>query len=413
MLMHNKKSLTERVSERFSEIKKVYSPKLRNAIFNAEVRFAYLQESLKGIVPKVNKKNIRNIAFNLFTIPTLAITYSVSALASEQTNLEEYIEQNQYDLSTILQLRLKSLNENGLDDFEKEFIDLLQGLPKDIQKVYAKEVYDKGFTTELLEKLKKVEAVEKPVEILEDKIIKEPENPVDIYAVIANGADDETDDGKFFGGGITSALEFYKLMKDVGVSDDNITLFLYHPNTEDIINTLTKKWIDYNFGPTPLPFSKSNVIIDEEKVTLNKVLDAISAIPSDDNDLVYIMLSSHVNPEYTIRFPNGRLGYKSLSKAIKKIDDYGKIFVILDSCYAGGFLKPLKKLKNYVGIGSCPKEEKCIPGILSFMLVKHKDKSIDDLVEFGNTEIENSKKDKATLVVFYSDESFGNEPLIP
>jgi len=309
-------------------------------------------------------------------------------------------------------LYLKSLDENGLDNYEKEFIDLLQKLPEDNQKDYAKEVYDNGFTTELLEKLKKVEAVEKPVEILEDKIIKEPENPVDIYAVIANGADDPDENGKFWGESITSVLEFYKLMKDVGISDDNIALFLYHPNTKDIINTKTNGWLDQHFGPTSLPYSKSEVSIDEEKVTLNKVLNAISAIPSDDNDLVYIMLSSHGSKEY-ISFPNGQLSYQSLRKAIKKIDNYGKIFVILDSCHAGGFLEPLKELRNYVGIGSCPKEETSIQGILPFMLVKYKDKSIDDLVEFGNTEIENSKKNKATLVSFYSDKTFGNEPLIP
>ena len=157
---------------------------------------------------------------------------------------------------------------------------------------------------------------------------------------------------------------------------------------------------------------KSEVIIDEEKVTLNKVLDAISAIPSDDNDLIYIMLASHANPKYTLKFPNGQLGYQSLKKAIKKIDKYGKIFVILDSCYAGGFLEPLKKVHDYVGIGSCPKKEKCNPGILPFMLVKYKDKSVDELVKLANIEIENSREDEATLIAFYSDKSFGNEPFI-
>ena len=50
------------------------------------------------------------------------------------------------------------------------------------------------------------------------------------------------------------------------------------------------------------------------------ILNAISAIPSDDNDLVYIMLSSHTDPiGHTVRFPHGRLSYRGLSKAIKKI----------------------------------------------------------------------------------------------
>jgi len=226
---------------------------------------------------------------------------------------------------------------------------------------------------------------------LEEKVTQKQENPVDIYAVIANGEDDKTNDGKFFACSITSALEFYQLMKNIGVSDDNITLFLYHPNHKDIINTKTKKWLDYHFGSTPLPSSKSRVSIDEEKVTSYKFLDAISAIPSDNNDLVYIMLSSHANSEYAIQFPNGLLGYKSLKKAIKKIDNYGKIFVILDSCH-----------------------EKCNPGIITFMLNKYKNKSFDELVKLANIEIKNSKRSKsANLITFYSDESFSNEPLIP
>ena len=152
MPMHNKKSLTERVSERFSEIKKAYSPKLKNAIFDAEVRFAYLQESLKGIVPKVNKKNIGLISL---IAPVAAITCSVSGFASESINVKDYIQQNNYNLSSIFQLYLNPLNENGLDDPEKEFIDLLQGLPEDKQKDYAKDVYkNKNLTPELLEKIK-------------------------------------------------------------------------------------------------------------------------------------------------------------------------------------------------------------------------------------------------------------------
>jgi len=370
-----------------------------------------------NIIQKV-KETAKNVALITITSAML-LGYTAPAIASEPINVKEYIQQNNYNLSSIFQLYLNPLNDNGLDENEKKAIDIIANAPEEKQeqiKSLAKEVYNnKGLTPEIsakLENLNLPSQEQEPVKGLEEKVTQKPENPVDIYAVIANGADDKTDNGKFFACSITSVLEFYKLMKGIGVSDDNITLFLYHPNTKDIINTKTKKWLDYYFGSTPLPHSKSEVRIDEEKVTLNKVLDAISDIPSDDNDLVYIMLSSHANPEYTIRFPNGRLSYHSLKKAIKKIDNYGKIFVILDSCHAGGFLEPLDDLKNYVGIGSCPKEEKCNPGIITFMLVKYKDKQIDELVKLANTEIENSKRNKATLIAFYSDKSFGNELLI-
>lgn len=378
-----------------------------------ELREKYLQpDSIRRSILKTTASTV--LAIKLFSYCLMPVA------ASEPINVKDYIKQNNYNLSSIFQLYLNPLNDNGLNENEKRAIDIIANAPEEKQeegKVLAKEIYDnKGLTQDILTKLGNLNLPsekQESVKGLEEKVIQEPENPVDIYAVIANGADDKTEDGNLFGENITSVLEFYKLMKDIGVSDDNITLFLYHPNTEDIINTKTKKWIDDYFGPTLLSHSKSEVSIDEEKVTLNKVLDAISAIPSDDNDLVYIMLSSHADPKYNITFPNGRFSYQSLSKAIKKIDDYGKIFVILDSCYAGGFLEPLEKVHDYIGIGSCPKEEKSIPGILTFMLVKYKDKSIDDLVALGNIEIENSRKDKATLISFYSDETFGNEPLIP
>jgi hypothetical protein len=42
----------------------------------------------------------------------------------------------------------------GLDQYEKEFIDLLQNLPEEEQKNFAKEVYNNGFSKEILAKIK-------------------------------------------------------------------------------------------------------------------------------------------------------------------------------------------------------------------------------------------------------------------
>ena len=86
--------------------------------------------------------------------------------ASKSINVNNYIQQ--YNFPVIIQMYLKSLGE--LDQPEKEFIDLLQGLLEDKQKDYAKDVYkNKGLTPELLEKIKKEKTAEKPVTI-EDKI---------------------------------------------------------------------------------------------------------------------------------------------------------------------------------------------------------------------------------------------------
>ena len=53
---------------------------------------------------------------------------------------------------TIFNLCLASLQE--LDTAEKEFIYLLEKLPQDEQEAYAKEVYNNGFSQDLLDNLK-------------------------------------------------------------------------------------------------------------------------------------------------------------------------------------------------------------------------------------------------------------------
>ncbi|MBU4493541.1 MAG: hypothetical protein KKA61_04170, partial [Nanoarchaeota archaeon] len=101
--MPNKKSLVERVLE----LKKKY----------------FQPESLRRSILKT-------------TVSTLLLIKLISycftpVFASEPLTVKKYIQQNNYNLSSIFQLYLKPLNENGLDNYEKEFIDLLQGLPED------------------------------------------------------------------------------------------------------------------------------------------------------------------------------------------------------------------------------------------------------------------------------------------
>ena len=110
-----------------------------------------------------------NLSFRLLVlILSLILINCIYLIAptSESINVTDYIKQ--YNFPTIVQMYLKPLEE--LDQSEKEFIDLLQGLPEDKQKDYAKEVYkNQSLTPELLEKIKQEKTAKKPVTI-DDKI---------------------------------------------------------------------------------------------------------------------------------------------------------------------------------------------------------------------------------------------------
>jgi len=296
-----------------------------------------------------------NLSFRLILLLILSLilincVYLIT-LASDEINVIDYIQQ--YNFPAIIQMYLKPLEE--LDQSEKEFINLLQGLPEDKQKDYAKDVYkNQSLTQELLEEIKQEKTAEKPkpVDSIEDKVTTKSENPVDIYAVIANGTDDE----KLNGAQITSMLSFYKLLKDVGVSDDNITFFLYHPYTKDIIHTdlyetrmhgrkETREHMLKNF-----PSDESEVSIDFEKFREKDVLKSISNLNSDDNDFVYILLASYGTENGKLRFLDGYMESNELKRPLKNVD--GTIILMIDSCYSGKFLKNLGYLDNYI-VGGC------------------------------------------------------------
>jgi hypothetical protein len=358
-----------------------------------------------------------NLSFRLILLLILSFIlinciYLVTP-ASELINVTDYIKQ--YNFPAIVQMYLKPLEE--LDQSEIEFINLLQGLPEDKQKDYAKDVYkNKSLTTELLEKIKQEKTAEKPVTIDDkiDKITQKPENPVDIYAVIANGTDDEI----LGGWGITSMLSFYKLLKDVGVSDDNITLFLYHPNHKDFIHTERyEKMMKYpgeQFVLIHFPSDKNQVEIDDEKVTLKKFLKAISDIPSDNNDLVYILYNSHGTKKGKVKFPGGYLTSTTLKREINKID-YGKLILMGNSCYSGALLKKLRGIEDYIAIASSPEDSlsaaDTVPQYLIECFRREPSASISKLVNDANKEL--LKSETPQMVIFYSDKNLINEPFIP
>jgi N-acetylmuramoyl-L-alanine amidase len=90
----------------------------------------------------------RNI-FILLIVASILIIFSTLIFASETINIKDYIKGK---LPLIFSLYLSSLEDLDLD--EKVFIDLLEKLPEEEQKYYAKEVYENDFSQDLLENLK-------------------------------------------------------------------------------------------------------------------------------------------------------------------------------------------------------------------------------------------------------------------
>ena len=90
----------------------------------------------------------RNI-FILLIVTSILIILSTLIFASGTIDVKDYIKGK---LPSIFSFYLSSLED--LDSYEKEFIDLLQNLPEEEQKTLAKEVYNNGFSKEILEKIK-------------------------------------------------------------------------------------------------------------------------------------------------------------------------------------------------------------------------------------------------------------------
>lgn len=89
--------------------------------------------------------------------------------ASETINVKDYIKGK---FPVIFNVYLSSLGE--LDEYEKEFIDLLQNLPEEEQKNFAKEIYDNGFSKVILENCREniIAKEEEPGPGIEEKIIE-------------------------------------------------------------------------------------------------------------------------------------------------------------------------------------------------------------------------------------------------
>lgn len=376
-----------------------------------ELKEKYLQ--LDNFMPKIKQTIVTTIAL------TTILKYIVMPVAaSEPLNVKEYIKQNNYNLPSIFQLYLNPLNENGLDENEKKAIDIIANAPEEKQdegKALAKEIYNnKGLTPEILTKLENLNLPEKQEQVngfngLEEKVTQKPENPVDIYAVIADGDYYKEDSYQ-----TTCMIMFYELLRKNGVNDANINLLMVNPHNEDFTNA--KSYEEYKKGSLSkyLPSNKEQIEVDDNNITLKKFLNAVSKIPSDNNDLVYIFYAGHGSEKGEFQFQGGYLDSKLLVKNIKKID-YGELIIMQESCYAENLVGNLKAIDNYITIAASGKNEIANAGILSYMLVKYYNKnpntSIKQLIDNSNKEL--LRVGYSQFKLFCSNENHCNEPLIP
>lgn len=98
----------------------------------------------------------KSITCLLIVIIIIGLFYSISS--SQTINVNDYIKDK---FPSIFNFYLSSLED--VDSYEKEFIDLLEKLPEEEQKYYAKEVYKNGFSLELLENVKEGKTIQEPM----------------------------------------------------------------------------------------------------------------------------------------------------------------------------------------------------------------------------------------------------------
>jgi len=90
-----------------------------------------------------------------FILSCFLLSLSVNLFADSPLTVQEYLEKNDLQLSPLFQLYLKPLDEQGLDENEKQFLDLFVQLSRDKQGEYGKIIFkEKQVTASLLEKMK-------------------------------------------------------------------------------------------------------------------------------------------------------------------------------------------------------------------------------------------------------------------
>jgi type VI secretion system protein VasI len=111
---------------------------------------------------------MKKIVSILLIVASILIVFSTLIFASG-IDVKDYIKGK---FPVIFNIYLAPLGE--LDEYEKEYIDLLQNLPEEEQKNLAKEVYNNGFSRDILERIKKEGIITKPETAVGETNIEEP-----------------------------------------------------------------------------------------------------------------------------------------------------------------------------------------------------------------------------------------------
>lgn len=250
---------------------------------------------------------------------------------------------------------------------------------------------DKSQTGEPLTNITELKQGTNPLNELETV----PTNPSERYAVIAafsNVFPSPKDPSILIPTDLIAhdALEFYHLLRKNGYDDDHITLFLYRidqdlkeigpglpipkPISETVAPLRTRilpdddplwKGDDEWAGKNLLSdLGSVKIDYDTNDVTTLNFLNAVSSLPTDDNDDIFMYYASHgvgtsTPGEGAIAFTAGPgkldsywQGFKLydifmrhylLNKAIQNIRAYGRLVIMQDGCNTGAVLKDLDK----------------------------------------------------------------------
>jgi S1-C subfamily serine protease/Tfp pilus assembly protein PilF len=278
------------------------------------------------------KKNI----FYSLGIVFIVIIFLFLTVSSQTINVKDYIKGK---FPSVFNFYLSSLE--NLDLFEKEFIDLLQRLPKEEQEYYAKEVYENGFSLELLKEAKYGKKVqiptinppitilsqEKPIENLPSLIKRIKPSTVIIFAYDDKG-------------------EFLKLGSGFFISQNGDLITNYH-----VIQGASSAEIKTADEKTyPITY----IVAGDEQ---NDIIRLSVNIPSPD---VYPLSLSQTIPEVGERIIvyGSPLGLENtvsdgIVSAIRDIPDYGRIIQITAPISPGSSGSPVLNMQGEViGIAS-------------------------------------------------------------
>jgi|AntAceMinimDraft_9_1070365.scaffolds.fasta_scaffold32210_2 type VI secretion system protein VasI len=278
---------------------------------------------------------MKRIIFILLIIVSSLIVFSGLVFASETIDVKDYIKGN---FPVIFNIYLAPLGE--LDEDEKEFIDLLQNLPKEEQKNFASEVYENGFSREILESCR--ESIIAKEEEFEPEI---EEEVINIGKWICNRGIDPIDD---------TEITTFALYSDSGesVSGKPIRLVLrYQSGKKSGKTRLYINWYDY-FNGRYIGSDYFNITPVAYRLGTEKAQTGDWAISNDRETTTYVrpgLLSIYRNPtsKDTIKFIGRLMQFDSF---VAKVAPYSEnpVTAVFDVRGLKAAVEPYNGILNWV-----------------------------------------------------------------